>query len=217
MARVRSRNRTSDKGKIHFYKGRIPTQHEVDLKDERDQAVLVDEVQQASTVHMRVVITWIPAGGRQGFRKHMEQIDPKLKKNREAKYANTQPEERINLYESVMEQEFEVYDSFGVDIPPDVTSVMYRRQGHELGYWKSRYMYQLESTLREAFSNHAGRIDIIIDNPPLNIVDDIRILCERLIRDGFDIQWTTIAPSRHIIELQTHDFIAGLDYDVQTG
>ena len=217
MKRTRSRNKSSDKGKIHFYKGRSPTAHELVIKDDRDQALFIDEVQQASTVHMRIVVTWIPSGGRQQFRKSMDMLDAKVKKRKEAKYANTQPEERMDLYEHVLKQDFEVYDSFNLDIPPNVCDVMFNLQGHELDYWSSRYVYQLEHVVRDALSRHGGRIDIIMDNPPLEIIDDVRILCNRLISEGNDIQWVTISPSRHIVELQAHDFIAGLDYDIRTG
>lgn len=217
MARVRSRNRTSDKGKIHFYKGRDPTPHELTLKDDRNQALFVDEVQQAGTVRMKIVVTWVPAGQRQQFRKHMDRIDPKLKKTREAKYANTHPADRIDFYESAMDQDFELYDSYNLEIPPDVVTQVYNLQGRVSGYWESRYIYQLYEVVRQALNNHSGRIDIVIDNPPLDIVENIKLMCNKLIEEGFDIQWVTIAPSRHIIELQTQDIIAGLDYDYRTG
>lgn len=215
--RNRSYNKPSDKGKIHFYKGRTPTVRELAGKDDFNQSLFVDEVQQASTVHMRIVVTWVPAGKRQNFRKPMDRIDSRIKKNREAKYANTQPDERIDFYESILEQDFEIYDSFNLDIPPDVVDVIFRLQGHQLDYWSSRYIYQLENVLRNALSYHKGRIDIILDNPPLDIVQDIQILCKRLMSDGYDIQWVTISPSRHIVELQSHDLLAGLDYDIRTG
>ncbi|TQS80257.1 MAG: hypothetical protein A3205_05780 [Methanomassiliicoccales archaeon Mx-03] len=207
----------SDKGKRQFYRAHEPTQRELASKDDRNQVLLIDEVQQASTTKMRIVITWVPAGHRKDFRKQMDSFDARLKNRGEVKYANTTPDERLGFYESVIEQEFEVYDSIDVMIPDDVVRAVGQRQGYTSSYWESRYIFQLEAVLQQALSDHAGRVDIIIDNPPLDIVEEIRAICERFIRNGCDIRWLTVAPSRHIVELQTHDLIAGLDYDVRTG
>ena len=217
MARVRSRNRTSDKGKIHFYKGRIPTQHEIDIKDDQEQALFVDEVQQASSEKMRIVITWIPKGQRSRFRKSMNVFDPKLKSRGEVKYANTSPEERIDFYEDVLKQDFNVYDSVSMDIPYNVVEIVGKRQGHFSGYWESRYLYQLEAVIRQAVADHTGYIDLVMDKPPLDIIEEIRLMCNRIIGEGYQIRWVTISPSRHVTELQSHDMIAGLDYDISTG
>lgn len=207
----------SDKGKRQFFRAHEPTPYELASKDDRNQVLLIDEVQQASTTRMRIVITWIPAGCRKDFRKQMDSFDVRLKNRGEVKYANTTPDERLEFYESVIKQEFEVYDSVDILIPDDVIRIVGQRQGYTSSYWESRYIYQLEEVLQQALSDHTGRIDIIMDNPPLDIVEEIRAVCERSIRNSHDIRWLTVAPSRHIAELQTHDLIAGLNYDVRTG
>lgn len=209
-----SRNVMNNK---QFYRARKPTPRELATKDDSNQVLLVDEVKQASTTKMRIVVTWVPAGHRKDFRKHMDVFDSRLKKRGEVKYSNTTPAERLAFYESVMEQDFEVYDTVELEIPYDVVEAVGFRQGHPIPYWESRYIYQVEAALHEAMSNHAGRIDVIVDNPPFDVIEEIRQVCERAIGNGYDIRWLTIAPSRHIVELQTHDFITGLDYDVRTG
>lgn len=216
MKRTRSRNKSSDKGKIHFYKGRDPTEHEMVLKTDNNQAFVIDEVQQAGTVHMRVVLTWIPQGHRPAMRKGLDKIDPAIKKDKEPKYSNTLPVERLDFYENLLKQEFDVYDSYNLDVPPDVLPEMYRR-GYDVDYWRARYIYQVEETIRNAMGNYPGGIDLIFDKPPLDLVDDIRLMVNNLIQEGYNIQWVTITPSRHMAELQVHDFIAGLVYDIRTG
>lgn len=217
MAKIRSRNKTSDKGKLHFYKGREPTHRELTQKNDYAQALVIDEVQRASTTKMRIVITWIPAGSRPRFRKSMDRLDPKLKQRGEVKFANTTPDERLDLYEDVLTQDVEFYDSFPVEIPNDVATRVSKEHRRDIGYWQSRYLYQLESLLRQAISDHTGCLDVIIDKPPFDVTDEIRHLCQILIDEGCQIQWVTISPSRHVPELQVHDFVAGMDYDLNTG
>lgn len=217
MAKIRSRNKTSDKGKIHFYQGRYPTKKEVQSKRDDNQALLIDEVKPSNTPRMKIVITWIPPRQRSQIRKQMDHFDTKKKSRGEVKYSNTDPETRIRFYESVMEQDFEVYDSFSVEFPPDVISYIGQQQGHPVSYWQSRYLYQLESVIRQAVSEHKGRIDIVMDYPPFEIIEEIRQMCLRLIGDGVQIEWFTISPSRHVPELQVQDILGGLDYDIRTG
>lgn len=216
MKHARSKSK-ADLSRIQFYRGNDPEQWRILQKREDNQVYLVDESGNASSARMRVVITWWPRGSRGRLRRTTD-LFPKGKKGKsEVKHANTTMSERLPIYGDLMNQEFEIYDSFGIQVPGDVVSTMTGIVGHPLDYWEARYLYQFLEVMRTAMRDHVGRADILMDQPPLAIVDDLRRICLLLIEEGFDIEWMTISPSRHIPELQVHDFITGVDYDLTSG
>ncbi|MFA6952881.1 MAG: hypothetical protein WCQ23_07475 [Candidatus Methanomethylophilaceae archaeon] len=216
-AKTRSKNKTSDRGKIHFFHGSKADDRQVANKTDYQQTLFADEVKASSTMKMRIVITWVPDGARKNFRKTTLKFPPEIKRTKEAKYSNVHMVDKLGIYENLKGQTCEIYDTIHTRIPDDVVAVIGASLGHAVEYWQSRYLYQLESAIREAMDNHRGQMDIVMDYPPFDIIDDVLIMCNNLVKDGYEIQWYTIAPSRHIPELQVHDFIVGLDYDIVTG
>lgn len=216
MKNARSKNK-ADLSRIQFYRGNEPEQWRILQKREDNQIYLVDESGNASSTRMRIVVTWWPKNSRNRLRRTTDKF-PKGKKGKcEVKHANTMMSERLPIYGDLMDQEFEIYDSFGIQVPGDVVFMMTGIVGHALNYWEARYLYQFLEVMRAAMSNHTGRADIVMDQPPLAIVEDLRRICLHLIGEGFEIEWMTISPSRHIPELQVHDFITGEDYDIASG
>lgn len=215
MGRVRSNNKKSDRSKIHLFRGKIPSDRVVDQKTDHEQSLIIDEVKSSATQKMRIVITWLPKDSRSRFRKTASRF-PKNKKG-EVKYSNTGIAEQVDIYEDLITQDFEIYDSFSIHIPNTVIADVWNMTEHKLGYWESVYLYELEMTIRSALADHKGKIDMILDYPPFDITDELMSMCTRLIGEGFGIQWFTITPSSQLSELQVHDFIAGVDYDLVAG
>lgn len=197
-----------------LYRGQTPTQSQSAMRSDSNQALLIDESGNASSERLLIVATYVPRNGRPRFRKTAEQFPSRKTGRMEVKYSNTTAEERESIFYDLDEQDFEIRDSSNYILPPNVTSFGLHRFGHNLSYPESRYLYYLETIIKNAMDAHPGAIDIIMDSPPLNITDEIMRLCLLLIEEGYKIDWYTISPSRTITELQVHDFITGIDSDI---
>lgn len=189
-----------------MYKGQNPRISILRNKGDSNQILLVDETIQHGT--MVIVVTWLPTKARIRFRETYKKF-PKRNNGEEIKYSNTSPIERLSIFEDLMQQSLEVYDSYSLPIPPDVTKQIQTRFKKNISYEASVYIYRLEHLLQIAMSEHPGSIDIYCDKFPFEIWDEVRVCCNDFISKGYHIDWFIVTPSNTVTELMVQDMVAG--------
>ena len=204
---------TRGSSSIYLFRGSIPRESTISRKRPVCPVILIDEVGQASTEKVRIIATWMDVKSRFSIKDVFNSF-PDKKKNVEVKYNNTTLDERIRIYDHLLALDFDVYDSFDTNVPPSIQTIVRSQYHCSINYNELRYLYQLWDVICRATSDHPGRVDIVIDNPPFEIHAHLLSLHDMLRKNGVNIQWFIVVPSRHEVELQIHDFIAGLDYDI---
>ena len=200
--------------KSSLYQGRKPTSGELDMRDEGRPLIVIDDAYSSTKGEKILIAARVPKDQRKNFRSVSDKFNKPIKDGHEKKYSNTEASERDQIYRCLSNVQFEITDTFDLKVPKDFEKKIPIRFEGKINEQGRKYVYQTYLIIKEIIRRHPESVDIVMDNPPYEIYDELMRLCNLLISEGYRISWYVITPSGTLNELWVADYVAGLDRDV---